>query len=582
MNEHVKKFLNTRLIYCIHVIVYVVFVLLNCYTVLDVRVQNSDFSVFTSFYFIAVLILLFLIETLFFKREKGHINRQIHWTWFRLFQMFIFAMFGFCMPEQIGQGACFVALLMFTFETVFFFQFDDKIRRISVYIVCGLAFESFVIWRAMQSNTSFQAINFFVVTGVVVLAAILICETISGMYNYFVKLVFAQNRTVENLNEANEQLQEKQEQIKKTNELLGLQKIELQAANKKINRSHDEMSVQNEVAGLITSTVNLDELLYGVCRMIRVRLDLDFVCVVIEPELSYQEFEKVDSERGVFISTTMGDSYMEQVEQRIMSGEVNELLELSHTYIQNEETDHFQLNFDEDDSKKLQSIVIVPMKKQGKIIGNLIVGKRSINAFMDNKTFYQNIGNQLNMGITNIRMYEQMEQMAIRDGLTHIYNRRHLTKLINEYLIEAMENRTSVAIALFDIDKFKQVNDTYGHLCGDAVICHVASLLKQAASENGGIAGRYGGEEFVIAFHEKSLSEVNDIVTKVHQRVRDGEVTFEDKVIRIRVSAGIAAYPETCKNPAELVSRADWAMYHSKRTGRDRITIDSDEIDTSM
>lgn len=137
-------------------------------------------------------------------------------------------------------------------------------------------------------------------------------------------------------------------------------------------------------------------------------------------------------------------------------------------------------------------------------------------------------------------------------------------------------------MALFDIDKFKMVNDTYGHPCGDAVICHVASLLRQAAVSNGGIAGRYGGEEFVIAFQGKTLAEVYEIVEKVHKKIKTESVVYEDKTLNVRVSAGVASYPETCENPSDLLTRADWAMYHSKRNGRDRITIDSDELETEM
>ena len=85
-----------------------------------------------------------------------------------------------------------------------------------------------------------------------------------------------------------------------------------------------------------------------------------------------------------------------------------------------------------------------------------------------------------------------------------------------------------------------------------------------------------------MMFKGKSLGEVHEIVKNVHARIREEEVVFEENVIHVRVSAGISSYPETCQNPADLLTRADWAMYHSKRTGRDRITVDSDELETTM
>ena len=137
-------------------------------------------------------------------------------------------------------------------------------------------------------------------------------------------------------------------------------------------------------------------------------------------------------------------------------------------------------------------------------------------------------------------------------------------------------------MALFDIDKFKMVNDTYGHQCGDEVIRYVTTLLNKGALANGGIAGRYGGEEFVIAFLDKGLDETYEIVKEIHNQIRSEVVVYGGKEIQVRASAGVASYPETCSNPSELLTRADWAMYHSKRNGRDQITIDSDKVENQM
>ena len=172
--------------------------------------------------------------------------------------------------------------------------------------------------------------------------------------------------------------------------------------------------------------------------------------------------------------------------------------------------------------------------------------------------------------------------MAIRDGLTRIFNRRHLSELLNEYLGEAVKRKAPVSLALFDIDKFKMVNDTYGHQCGDAVIRYVATLLNRGAIRNGGIAGRYGGEEFVVAFMNKSLQETYEIVKDIHSAIKSEPVVYEDKEVLVRASVGVASFPETCSNPGELLNRADWAMYHSKKNGRDQITIDSDQIKGEM
>lgn len=110
----------------------------------------------------------------------------------------------------------------------------------------------------------------------------------------------------------------------------------------------------------------------------------------------------------------------------------------------------------------------------------------------------------------------------------------------------------------------------------------MASLLDKAANEHHGMAGRYGGEEFVIAFPGKSLDEAYKIVKQIHEEIRDAVIEVDDMKADIRVSAGIASYPETCSNVEDILTRADWAMYHSKRNGRDQITVDSENISSEM
>lgn len=581
MNEHIKKILDNKFVYYIHIAVYAVFTLLNIETILDPAVRDMGYPLSAAIVFTCLFFVMFVLESISRHSASKFLETNPVAFFYRVIQILLVTVFYFMIPMRIAAGACLVAVILFSVELLFHFQFDELVRRIFMYVIFAFVYEVVTVWQIFRCHAIYEGIDLIVSANVVIFSIVVICELIARTYTHFIKLLFAQSRTVENLNEANVQLKEQQEEIKKTNELLGMQKIELQAANKKINRSHDEMSVQNEISGAISSTMDMDELLTKVSNIMRVRLDMDFVCVVLEPEDTDIPGEEPDN-RKVYISTMLGDRYAEQMENLILSGRADEFLALSNTYIQNTETSHTGLNYEAEEGKVLESIVIVPLRKHSGQVGNLIVAKKNLNAFMDNKAFYENIGSQLSIGIHNIRLYEQMTEMAIRDGLTRIYNRRHLTELLNGYLAEAMQKKTDVSLALFDIDKFKLVNDTYGHQCGDAVIRHVASLLNRAAVSNGGIAGRYGGEEFVIAFLGKSLDEVYEIVKEVHIRIKSEDVVYEDRVLNVCASAGIASYPETCKNPAELLTRADWAMYHSKRTGRDRITIDSEDLETNM
>jgi diguanylate cyclase (GGDEF)-like protein len=229
-------------------------------------------------------------------------------------------------------------------------------------------------------------------------------------------------------------------------------------------------------------------------------------------------------------------------------------------------------------SSLMGSIMIMPLLRGDERIGVFFVGYPKYDFFKDNKQFFENIVSQFLIAIANANMYMKMETMAIKDGLTNIYNRRHLTQMFNEAMNQAILTKRPISVALFDIDKFKNVNDQYGHLFGDVVIKTVASLADQYAQESGGFAGRYGGEEFVIVFPNKVLEEAYEVVKKIHGEVKKKELEHNGMIVHITVSAGVTSYPETCSNPGELLNRADWAMYYSKEHGRDQITIDSDEV----
>ena len=582
MKEHIQKIRNNRQLYYIHIALYIAFMVLNVETILDPKIRSMGYPLAAAIVFTALFVFMVIVEVISFQCEEPFLAKWPVGLIFHIFQILVIAVYSFMLPEQMGAGPCMAALILVCVELIFEFQFDELPRRVFMYILFGVPYEAVTVVQMVHSGTLFRAIRLFVSTNVVIISVVLICELIACTYNYFIRLLLAQNRTLDNLNEVNEKLKEQQEEIKKTNELLGMQKIELQAANKKINRSHDEMSVQNEIAGAITSTVKTDDLLEKVCRIMRVRLDMDLAGIMLEPDPAVNLPGGKKEVRRVSLSTTLGEVYSDHVRELILAGELDDIFELSHTFIQNTETSHTRLNQEVSEEKVLESLVVVPLVKQEERIGSMIIGKRNINAFMDNRAFYENIASQISIGISNMRLYDQMREMAIRDGLTRIYNRRHLTKLLTGYLSEAMQKKTDVSLALFDIDKFKMVNDTYGHQCGDAVICHVAALLNEATVSHGGIAGRYGGEEFVIAFLGKSLAEVTGIVEEVHAKIKAEKIVYEDKELQVSASAGVASYPETCKNPAELLTRADWAMYHSKRNGRDRITIDSEELETEM
>ena len=483
--------------------------------------------------------------------------------------------------------AFFALLVLFSIETFVFVPYDDNMKRVSYYLIFLVLYVMFSLGVRMAMQTLPQGLlgmlREIALTLVLAIIPIIIGEALAKIYDEFFKQIMAQQRSLESLNDVNEELKEHQDRIKKVNDVLGAQKIQLQAANKKINRSHDEMSVQNEVSSAIASSKDKEPLMRKIVDILQIRLDMDAVIIILEPDNTIQIPGEEPKGRFLAIATNMGDEFAEQIKRSVFETDLKEMLVMSKLYMQNTTTESVKFFQFLEDKYNMPSVICLPIiGKEEARYGTLIVMKNKINVFMDGAAFYQNIAGQISLGVSNAMLYEQMNDMAIRDGLTRIYNRGYLNEVMNTYLNEAMQKKISVTMAIFDIDKFKMVNDTYGHQCGDEAIRHVSRLLNIAAIRNGGIAGRYGGEEFVIAFLGKGVKQVYDITQQVHVQIRETPVKYADKVFQITASAGIASYPETCENPMDLLTRADWAMYSSKQNGRNRITIDSPEIQNKM
>ncbi|MBQ8912724.1 MAG: GGDEF domain-containing protein, partial [Lachnospiraceae bacterium] len=174
--------------------------------------------------------------------------------------------------------------------------------------------------------------------------------------------------------------------------------------------------------------------------------------------------------------------------------------------------------------------------------------------------------------------YLMMQDMAHKDGLTGINNRMYFMQLFDDAVKKAKRKKSSLSVALYDIDKFKTVNDTYGHLAGDAVIKTVASIGNKYAEDNGGFVGRYGGEEFLIVLPDKSEKEAFPILEAMHEEIKNTTVRHEDSVINVNVCIGLTSYPNICAEPSMLINRADMAMYYGKEHGRGRLVIDDPEL----
>ncbi len=178
------------------------------------------------------------------------------------------------------------------------------------------------------------------------------------------------------------------------------------------------------------------------------------------------------------------------------------------------------------------------------------------------------------LALANIRLREALQQEAIRDPLTGLFNRRYMEEALGREARRAHRNHTEIGIIMLDIDYFKTVNDTHGHDAGDAVLQHLGALLTKTI-RGGDIACRYGGEEFLLILPDISAGAIGHRAHKLLEHIRALRIVYRHQELLITMSMGVAMFPEHGTEVQTVVTAADSAMYQAKEQGRDQVVIAS-------
>jgi diguanylate cyclase (GGDEF)-like protein len=193
-------------------------------------------------------------------------------------------------------------------------------------------------------------------------------------------------------------------------------------------------------------------------------------------------------------------------------------------------------------------------------------------------------GDKIQLGSTTILKFtyhdkleeafqRQMYDSALRDGLTKVFNKKHMLDRLTVEFAFARRHQTPLAVVMIDVDHFKNVNDTFGHLAGDHVLAKLAAAV-QAILRTEDVFGRYGGEEFAILCRGAAPLAAGIVAERVRATVEQTSFAHEGRAIHITASLGVAGYPAVAAvNPDELIRVADEALYEAKRSGRNRVVV---------
>ena len=216
---------------------------------------------------------------------------------------------------------------------------------------------------------------------------------------------------------------------------------------------------------------------------------------------------------------------------------------------------------------KQNNFLVIPLIYLDKCIA-LILFTFKNNKNKINITKYRQVINIFSLIYYNVNIYN----LAIKDPLTKLYNKRFFYYKVEEVWEEYKENNKKFSIIMVDIDFFKHYNDKYGHIIGDKILKIVSKKIYDIVNKSG-IVARYGGEEFIILLPEKSKNDAYIIGENIRKCIENLKIVNKEYFWRLTVSLGVASYPDDGSEIDEIIKNADKALYYSKENGRNKVSV---------
>ncbi|MBE7706676.1 MAG: sensor domain-containing diguanylate cyclase [Cyanobacteria bacterium SIG30] len=227
-----------------------------------------------------------------------------------------------------------------------------------------------------------------------------------------------------------------------------------------------------------------------------------------------------------------------------------------------------------------QSLLCVPLIVKGEAIGVINISNKKNNKLFNQKDleFMTSLANQAAIAIDNAKLYE----LATKDGLTKLYMYRHFYTLLENEIRRSVRYKHNISLLMMDIDDFKNVNDVYGHLAGDQTLREISNEIVETLRKID-IPARYGGEEFAIILPETTKEDAVIIADRLRKKIESLNIKVHKTIsVKVTVSIGIAQFDFQSSDPKMLIDKADKALYNSKNSGKNVISVYNDDGDFTL
>jgi diguanylate cyclase (GGDEF)-like protein len=333
-------------------------------------------------------------------------------------------------------------------------------------------------------------------------------------------------------------------------------------------RQVQELSVFHDVAKALTSSLNLDSVLQTIMQKMAEYFRPDTWSLLMVDETTDE----------LYFAIAVGPAADSLKTLRLKMGEGiagwvakhGESLIVPDVY----KEPRFAKRIDEMTKWQTKSVICVPLRAKHRSLGVIQLINCPMETFGDNEMFFLNaLCDYAAIAIDNARAVERIQELTITDDCTGLYNARHLYKTLEAEVYRSARFGHEFSVIFIDLDHFKSVNDTHGHLVGSKLLAEVGYVIKTHLRLID-YAFRYGGDEFVILLPQTSKEAALIVARRLLEVMRLSEfMATEGLKLNVRCSMGLATYPEDAKSAHEIIRQADEMMYSVKNTTRDNIAI---------
>lgn len=224
------------------------------------------------------------------------------------------------------------------------------------------------------------------------------------------------------------------------------------------------------------------------------------------------------------------------------------------------------------DGIEYQEHVCFPMIAAGVSMGVLGIPLSTSSLTAERRLLIGAAAALLGVAVRSANLLQELRENSLRDALTGCVNRAHGMEVVAAELARARRSHLPVSLIMFDLDRFKAINDRHGHLCGDAVLVEVGARMR-AALRTSDLKCRYGGEEFLVLLPETPLEGAYRAAETLRRELSNLAIPWHGRVVRVTSSFGVACNRPNEVDPTPLIARADAALYAAKREGRNCVRV---------